>query len=68
MSDIGDLHNTLSKTKYDEILHIVLFKTDNELSEFVAYFERQWINSKFRNWQVFKTPVGFAMTKNGDNK
>jgi Rps23 Pro-64 3,4-dihydroxylase Tpa1-like proline 4-hydroxylase len=38
------------------------WKTDNELSEFVIYFERQWINSKFGNWQLFKTPVGFAMT------
>jgi hypothetical protein len=45
-------------------LHIVLskWKTDNELSEFVIYFERQWINSKYGNWQLFKTPVGFAMT------
>ncbi len=70
MSDIEDLHNTLSQTKCDEILHIVLskWKTDNELSEFVTYFERQWINSKFRNWQIFKKPVGFAMTKNGENK
>ena len=47
MCDIGDLHNTLSQTMYDDLLNIVIskWKNDKELSEFAKYFERQWINT-----------------------
>jgi hypothetical protein len=64
MCDIGDLHNTLSQTSYDEMLKFILdkWKKDKELSDFAEYFQRQWVNSKFWNWQLFKTPVGFEMT------
>ena len=64
MCDIGDLHNALSQTSYDEMLKTILAKwnKDKDLSDFAEYFKRQWINSKFCNWQIFKTPVGFAMT------
>jgi hypothetical protein len=64
MCDIGDLHNTLSQTSYDEMLKFILdkWKKGKELSDFAEYFQRQWVNSKFCNWQLFKTPVGFAMT------
>jgi hypothetical protein len=64
MCDIGDLHNTLSQTSYDEMLKGIIdkWKNDKDLSDFAEYFHRQWINSKFCNWQLFKTPVGFSMT------
>ena len=64
MRDIGDLHNTLSQTSYDDLLKSVLnkWKKDGDLTDFVEYFEKQWINSKFSNWQLFKVPVGFSMT------
>jgi hypothetical protein len=38
------------------------WKSDIELKSFVKYFQKQWINSKFCNWQLFNTPVGYAMT------
>ena len=38
------------------------WKEDSDLTDFVEYFERQWINSKFSNWQLFKVPIGFSMT------
>ena len=64
MCDIGDLHNSLSQTSYDEMLKGIIdkWKNDKGLSDFAEYFQRQWINSKFCNWQQFKTPVGFSMT------
>jgi hypothetical protein len=64
MCDIGDLHNSLSQTSYDEMLKGIIdkWKNDKGLSDFAEYFQRQWIKSKFCNWQQFKTPVGFSMT------
>jgi hypothetical protein len=64
MCDIGELHNTLSQSAYDELLSATInkWKVDIELKSFVEYFQRQWTKSKFCNWQLFKTPVGFAMT------
>ena len=64
MCDIGELHNTLSQSAYDELLAATInkWKGDIELKSFVEYFQRQWTKSKFCNWQLFKTPVGFAMT------
>jgi hypothetical protein len=58
------LRNTLSQSAYDELLSATInkWKVDIELKSFVEYFQRQWTKSKFCNWQLFKTPVGFAMT------
>jgi hypothetical protein len=30
------------------------------LERFTAYFEKQWIKSKFNKWQIFWTPAGYA--------
>ena len=64
MCDIGELHNTLSQSLYDDLLIVTInkWKSDIELKSFVEYFQKQWINSKFCNWQLFNTPVGYAMT------
>jgi hypothetical protein len=35
---------------------------DPALKSFANYFERQWLNSSFFNWQLYKAPVGLAMT------
>jgi hypothetical protein len=57
MCDIGELHNTLSQSAYDELLSATInkWKVDIELKSFVEYFQRQWTKSKFCNWQLFKT-------------
>ena len=34
------------------------------MHSFLSYFEKQWINSKFNNWQLFNTPAGYAGTNN----
>jgi len=28
--------------------------------KFKKYFEKQWINSSFRNWQIFRKPIGLS--------
>ncbi len=35
-----------------------------ELAEFVIYVVNQWFVGSFSNWQIFKTPPGFANTNN----
>ena len=34
------------------------------LKTFHDYFEKQWINSKFKNWAVFHSPPGYTITNN----
>ncbi len=45
---------------------IVLEKwnTYPELEAFVKYVVPQWFEGMFSNWQIFKTPPGFANTNN----
>ena len=64
MCDIGELHNILSQSSYYDLLSTTInkWRGDIELKCFVECFQKQWKKSKFCNWQLFKTPVGFAMT------
>jgi hypothetical protein len=32
------------------------------MSNFVAYFRKQWVESKFKNWQIFHTQPVYSHT------
>jgi hypothetical protein len=32
------------------------------MADFVAYLRKQWVESKFKNWQIFHTPPGYSHT------
>jgi hypothetical protein len=34
------------------------------MKKFHKYFKKQWVESTFCNWQIFKTPPGYATTNN----
>jgi len=34
------------------------------VSEFVAYFEKQWLRGRYWRWQAFHSPMGYATTNN----
>lgn len=38
------------------------YKGKNSLKDFISYFNKQWIDSSFKNWQIFCTPAGYPMT------
>ena len=76
MHDISDIRNLLSQSQYEQVLAEKLskWKSEGDLDTFINFFNRQWVTSKFNNWQLFKTPPGVAMTNspieryNGDIK
>ena len=55
---------TLNKTDYEQLLDKTLtrWRSDIDLIEFRNYFVKQWIHSDFNNWQIFRTPTGYAKT------
>ena len=63
--DLTRLHYCL-EYEYEPFKKIVLEKwnTYPELEAFVNYVVLQWFERMFSNWQIFKTPPGFANTNN----
>ena len=63
--DLTRLHYCL-EFEYEQYKDIVIkkWKSHSELEEFVAYVIPQWFEGTFSNWQVFKSPPGFAATNN----
>jgi len=63
--DLTRLHYCL-EYEYEPFKQIVLEKwnTYPELEAFVNYVVPQWFEGIFSNWQIFKTPPGFANTNN----
>jgi len=70
MCDIGELHNTLSQSSYDDLLSTTInkWKGDIELKCFVEYFQKQWTKSKFCNWQLFRNARRLCDDKFTDRK
>lgn len=64
MKDITDLHDTLSKDSYVELLEITLarWQNDESLESFHDYFVDTWVNSPFNKWQLFWTKAGMSHT------
>ena len=65
LKHITSLHNSKSKLEFQEKYKLIKEKWIKlKLEKFIVYFEKQWINSPFKNWQLFSTPVGFATANN----
>ena len=56
LSEISKLHFSISPIEYDELLKTTLkrWKSVSSLVDFHNNFTKQWVNSDFNNWQVFK--------------
>lgn len=62
-NDIKKLHMCTDEGSYKLLLRSVLAKWNTmQMPQFVEYFRKQWIFGKFRNWQIFLTPPGYAHT------
>jgi len=63
--DLTRLHYCLAY-EYENFKQIVFnkWKEYRELDEFVKYVIPQWFEGTFSNWQIFKSPPGFATTNN----
>lgn len=64
MSDISALYDCLTKDEYDKLLLQTTRKwaKDDSLSDFRAYFSKEWTKSTFARWQIFWTEAGMAHT------
>ena len=65
LTDLTRLHYCL-EYEYEIYKKIVLekWRSHPELKEFVTYVIPQWFEGTFVNWQIFKSPPGFATTNN----
>jgi len=65
ITDLTRLHYCL-ECEYEPFKAIVFSKwrSHPELKDFVAYVIPQWFKGTFVNWQIFKSPPGFATTNN----
>lgn len=63
--DLIRLHYCLSYEfePYKSII-IAKWKSIPELTDFVCYVIPQWFEGTFTNWQIFRSPPGFANTNN----
>lgn len=63
--DLTRLHYCL-EYEYETYKAIVLKKWSSypEMEAFVTYVVPQWFEGTFSNWQIFKSPPGFAATNN----
>ncbi len=65
-TEINKLHSCICEASYKILLKMTLLKwsKDPQLVKFRHYFKKQWVVSKFSNWQIFSTPAGYAHTNN----
>ena len=64
LNHITSLLNSKSNLEFQEKFKLIKEKWKNwNLTKFLQYFVAQWVNSVFKNWQLYSTPVGFS-TKN----
>ena len=59
------LHSTLSKDEYLLQLEVVKARwgTYQGVQDFKDYFWKEWVDSRFKNWQIWNTPSpGIATT------
>ena len=60
MRDVTKLHKCRSLEEYEQLLDATVSKWlfEFELPEFCKYFRKQWVDSKFNKWQIFRMPAG----------
>jgi hypothetical protein len=64
MLDVAKLHCSKTFDIFNTTKRTILnkWKSMRGLSEFFAYFNKQWLNGDFVNWQIYNTPPGYATT------
>ena len=64
MRAVTALYRCTCPASYKLLLKVTLgnWKNDPGLDKFTNYFEKQWITSVYKKWQIFLTPAGFAQT------
>eukprot|EP00644_Phytophthora_capsici_P004646 jgi/Phyca11/111057/e_gw1.19.475.1 len=64
--DVYDLHFTKSDFEFQQLREEILMNwmSDSSLVGFAQYMRAQWLHGRFRAWQTFLTPSGFAATNN----
>ena len=66
LNHINALHNTTNQLEFLELWKKIekIWLKKKSMKKFHKYFKKQWIESSFSNWQIFKTPPGYATTNN----
>ena len=65
MQDITRLHMSTNELDFKTQLKLVNDKWDShEMNKFKKYFNKQWVDSSFKNWQIYHSPPGYALTNN----
>ena len=66
MIEINNLHMSQNQNDLSNSLQITMqrWKSNKGLVEFHQYFTKQWLESDFCNWQIYKTPVSLSKTNN----
>ena len=66
MRDIDKLHRGHAQPESDELLNSTFKKWlfESELPDLYWYFKKQWIDSKFSNWQIFCSPTSRLPSEN----
>ena len=63
--DILQMHLTKNENEFKEKWYKIEKKWKNlYLTDFLKYFQKQWISSCFSNWQIYHSEPGFATTNN----
>ena len=58
---VTSLHTCKCSASFTLLLRSIL-KSWEKFPKFKKYFVKQWINSSFNNWQIYKKPIGLAAT------
>ena len=66
MSEIKDLHMSISQDEYENLKEKVLLRWRNNphLISFHDCFVKKCLESYFSRWQILQTPAGYAKTNN----
>ena len=69
-NDVTDLHCSLSEDEFNNIVNIIKAKWLNYqgLDQFRVNFFKDWIESRFKRWQLFRTPSAGVVTTNSGNE
>jgi len=65
MKHIDKLHNCKNRLEFLTKYRLFEEKWKKwKLASFCKYFRKQWVESRFSNWCVFNSPIGYTTTNN----
>jgi len=64
--ELHNMHFSKSEIEFNSIKDnaIKRWRENEQLVWLADYFTTQWLDSEFNNWQIYKSPQGFAATNN----